>query len=479
MMNDTDSHAQSFNDRITQTVENIVRPLRGALEKEIASVVDELATAIAAERTAALEQERDAAIAGKETAVRDAVAAVRSEHETVLNEARQAATIERDAAVREAHATAEAATITAVADAVSRAQAEADAAMTVQRDEAYTRLETVKAESEASLAAVKSEAERTLNARLAEDEARAAAALETSLTAALVSERQADMAWVERLLDTMRTIDQARSMSDVLDALANHALVESGRVAVFLVRDGRLRGWRFGGFAGLPGEPREIELSLDESGIIARAVTGHDCAATSDRGLPPGETGALPPGSLLHLPQGRAGFAAPVCVAGQVVAVVYADEGDVEAPPVPSPWPEIVEITARHASRCLELLMAARMAAWTRPSPTESAAGVGTPGTEPAGQEATPQSHAGEDEDAARRYARLLISEIKLYHESDVNQGKRERDLLQRLRPEIDRARRLFEERVPPDVRSRADCFEQELVRTLADGNASLLGQAT
>ncbi len=86
---------------------------------------------------------------------------------------------------------------------------------------------------------------------------------------------------------------------------------------------------------------------------------------------------------------------------------------------------------------------------------------------------------AAEDEDAARRYARLLISEIKLYHESDVNQGKRERDLLQRLRLEIDRARRLYDERVPPDVRSRTHCFDEELVRTLADGNASLLGQAT
>jgi hypothetical protein len=116
--------------------------------------------------------------------------------------------------------------------------------------------------------------------------------------------------------------------------------------------------------------------------------------------------------------------------------------------------------------------MAARIAAWTRPFASEHA-------PTPADLEAAANVRAREDEDAARRYARLLISEIKMYHESDVNQGKRERDMLQRLKPEIDRARRLFEEHVPPDVRARTNCFEQELVRTLADGNANLLGQST
>jgi hypothetical protein len=116
--------------------------------------------------------------------------------------------------------------------------------------------------------------------------------------------------------------------------------------------------------------------------------------------------------------------------------------------------------------------MAARIAAWTRSGAREAA-------PDRAAEQTAAEARAGEDEDAARRYARLLISEIKLYHEADVNQGKRERDLLQRLKPEIDRARRLFDERVPPEVRTRTQCFEQELVRTLADGNASLLGQAT
>ena len=71
--------------------------------------------------------------------------------------------------------------------------------------------------------------------------------------------------------------------------------------------------------------------------------------------------------------------------------------------------------------------------------------------------------------------ARLLVSEIKLYHESAVVEGQRDRDLATRLGGEIARARVLYEERVPPHVRQRADFFYDELVRTLANGDATLL----
>jgi hypothetical protein len=76
----------------------------------------------------------------------------------------------------------------------------------------------------------------------------------------------------------------------------------------------------------------------------------------------------------------------------------------------------------------------------------------------------------------ARRYARLLVSEIKLYNEHAVRTGRERRDLLQRLKPEIERARRLYDERVAPSIRAREVYFQQELVQTLADGDQSLLG---
>src|SRR5262249_29490242 len=52
-------------------------------------------------------------------------------------------------------------------------------------------------------------------------------------------------------------------------------------------------------------------------------------------------------------------------------------------------------------------------------------------------------------EEHARRYARLLIADIRLYNEAAVRTGREQRDLAHRLQPEIARARHAFEERVP------------------------------
>jgi hypothetical protein len=65
----------------------------------------------------------------------------------------------------------------------------------------------------------------------------------------------------------------------------------------------------------------------------------------------------------------------PVLVGGRVVAVVYAD--DATATPddqsVTGPWPEAIEVLARHAGRCLEALAAQKVAA---AAPARKARGV-------------------------------------------------------------------------------------------------------
>jgi hypothetical protein len=76
----------------------------------------------------------------------------------------------------------------------------------------------------------------------------------------------------------------------------------------------------------------------------------------------------------------------------------------------------------------------------------------------------------------ARRFARLLISEIKLYNEQKVAEGRTEHDLYDRLREYIDRSREMYDKRVKAEVASRYDYFHGELVNTLAEGDASKLG---
>jgi len=78
----------------------------------------------------------------------------------------------------------------------------------------------------------------------------------------------------------------------------------------------------------------------------------------------------------------------------------------------------------------------------------------------------------------ARRFARLLVSEIKLYNEQKVTEGRSQYDLYERLREYIDRSREMYDKRVKPEVAGKYDYFHHELVNTLAEGDAAKLGNA-
>lgn len=76
----------------------------------------------------------------------------------------------------------------------------------------------------------------------------------------------------------------------------------------------------------------------------------------------------------------------------------------------------------------------------------------------------------------ARRFARLLVSEIKLYNEKQVKEGREANDLYDRLREAVDKSREMYEKRVKPPVAERFDYFHYELVNGLAEGDEARLG---
>jgi len=97
-------------------------------------------------------------------------------------------------------------------------------------------------------------------------------------------------------------------------------------------------------------------------------------------------------------------------------------------------------------------------------------------GITPRGLAAGPRDEEQKKHDEARRFARLLVSEIKLYNESKVDAGRKNKDLYERLKEDIDRSRQMYDERVPDEVRKSSNYFYDELVRILADGQADVLG---
>jgi hypothetical protein len=85
-----------------------------------------------------------------------------------------------------------------------------------------------------------------------------------------------------------------------------------------------------------------------------------------------------------------------------------------------------------------------------------------------------PEEHKAHED--AKRFARLVVSEIKLYNEAKVNEGRRHRDLYERLKEDIERGRQMYSDRVPHHIREHTNYFVDELVRILAGGDAAALG---
>ncbi len=318
------------------------------------------------------------------------------------------------------------------------------------------------------------QAEQRLQAAIADAEARALTSARESVDRARSREREVDTAGFARLLESVRGLDGATSLSEVMDALAAGTAREAGRAAVVVIKGDHIQGWRLSGFGARDAQPKLVDLAVMESGVIGLAASAGRVYTTRD---PQG--GADGPG-FETVPAEALGIAVPVLVGGRVVAVVYADSAlpDGQDRVIPAAWAEVVEILTRHAGRCLEALTAQKAAGGGAKGARAARAAEGAAAAPADGGAATAPTalRAVEALDGARRLARLLVSEIRLYHEPAVTEGRQARNLLARLGPEIARAREVYDARVSADVRTRTDVFQQELVRTLAGGDASLLG---
>ena len=359
-----------------------------------------------------------------------------AEIEAVREQAQTEAEAERQRAAAEIEAVRQQAQTAAEADR-QRVQAEIEAAREQVRTEA-------EAERQRAQAEIESLRQRMQTELAAAQQAVAPAAATATAPAAAAPE--VSVAALERLVAATRHIDGATTLSQALDALLTYASAAAGRAAIFLINADRLKAWKG---AGIPDvDVQTVESSISGRDLLARAIqTGQ--ATPSSNGLP------APP--FARLPADRVGLAVPVMIGGRAVAVVYADSGSTPQPPGAF---EAVEALVRHAAAIVALRTAMRTLDMLAAPNGGDASGGGEVN----------------DVQGARRYARLLVSEIKLYNEAAVRAGREQRDLLQRLRAEIDRAQKLYEERVPAAVGGRHAYFHQELIQTLADGDAALLG---
>jgi hypothetical protein len=305
--------------------------------------------------------------------------------------------------------------------------------------------------------------------------------------------------------DSARRLDRAGNQVEALNCFLEECRRHASRALLLVERGGRMEIWKSAGFDRSREEEKRISLPLE--GRLARVREGVPQRLSSGNEISRA-LGASDAADAVIVP-----FVVREKVSGAVYADAKAEEGHLDTEGialltwvagvvvdrlakrklVPSPALRGFESSSAATSfdsppSFASVPPAERPAA---PLPREDGISAMPSGRAPeparppepptdaprermlGGPLAPPAENERRDE--ARRFARLLASEIKLYNEREVSVGRERGDLYARLKEDIERGRRLYEERVPADVRSGADYFHEELVQVLANGRAEAL----
>jgi hypothetical protein len=292
-----------------------------------------------------------------------------------------------------------------------------------------------------------------------------------------------------RLQAALTSIHAVNAQSDVLRALLDGAAAFCERVALFLLRGGAGVGWQGRGFRDNEAI-KLVALELDQ-GLTARALQERQWVA--------GPVAEFSAHFIMGFGAPATGkcLVAPLVIREKVSGLIYADAGLQPGGRLGTP---ALDILIRVAGAWLEVLAlrkstlpapppaatVAVAAAPPRAAPPVSAPAAATVSSPAAEDTAAPPqavapapeigSHDEELHRKARRFAKLLVDEIKLYNQTKVAEGKLNHDLYDRLQNDIDKSRTTYDKRYGHTTVAGADYFNQELIRNLADDNPTLLG---
>jgi hypothetical protein len=312
---------------------------------------------------------------------------------------------------------------------------------------------------------------------------------------------------------SIASIEKGTNLSEVLTHLVAELTKTVDRAAMFIVKNNAAVGWHARGFDH-PEAVKAVNVPLTADTVF-RLAHGSRSATRGHVSHSPGTAQAL--ARLGGAPQGV--LAVPLILKDKVAAILYCDTTLDE---MPTATADLVEVLVLFAGKVIDVLSAAKPAAvpggtspGMRPAvpatPAAEGAGTGpglslgtgtvrppaprpparpatapplrsvpTPAPAPAAAPAPARpAVAPEDQKAhedAKRFARLVVSEIKLYNEAKVTEGRKTRDIYERLKEDIERGRQMYMDRVPAPVRDASDYFQDELVRILAGGDAAALG---
>jgi hypothetical protein len=314
------------------------------------------------------------------------------------------------------------------------------------------------------------------------------------------------------LLKAISAIHAGSNQKEILRGLLDGTAQYCGRAALFVVKGGAATGWEGRGFAN---NDAVKNFALDVvKGVAARTL--------QSRLTYTGTTDDMDAQFIAQLgaPSQDRNIVLPLLLKDKVAALIYADSGTSDAPTddaalevlvtSTSAWLEVISLRKQAQKDGGGEAPAERMEA--PPAPVQAVSSFSDPfaghapthaakPAAPAAQAVEPEPEpepvmaaaaaapavakdsfahlSPEDADThrkAQRFARLLVDEIKLYNQVKVGEGRKNKDLYDRLKEDIEKSRSTYTKRYGNTVAASADYFSSELVRSLAEDDISIMG---
>jgi hypothetical protein len=311
------------------------------------------------------------------------------------------------------------------------------------------------------------------------------------------------------LAQTVASIHAGSTQKEILRALLDAGRSYASRVALFVVKGGAATGWQG---RGLGDDDAVKDFPLD----MNRGPAAH---AYQNRTVAPANIAEMDRWFVKQFggPENEQILVLPLVLKDKVAALLYADggaNGSLDAASLEvlvmatSAWLEVASLRKQVQKDSGEAM--ASMERAPAPAPVQTINSFSDPfaghspkhvakaAPEPAAEVVEVAAHASaasaaasapatdpfagmspEDADVhrkAQRFARLLVDEIKLYNQAKVAEGRRNRDLYDRLKEDIEKSRTTFQKRYGSTAAASGDYFQKEVLRSLAEDDLSVMG---
>ena len=310
------------------------------------------------------------------------------------------------------------------------------------------------------------------------------------------------------LLQSMASVHAGTTQKEILRALLDSGSAYCARIALFVVKAGVATGWQSRGFT-------DDNAIKDFSLEMSAGPVGH---AYQTRAATPANIAEMG-GNFVErfgAPANEQILMLPLVLKDKVAALVYADGGGSGVLDSSSlellvmatgAWLEVASLRKQAASkespeaeRVAPAVPVQTVSSFSDPfaghapkhvvasaaAEVGPAADVVEVGAVHAASGAAPAAAADpfaqlSPEDAethrkAQRFARLLVDEIKLYNQAKVSEGRRNKDIYDRLKADIEKSRSTYHKRYGSTSAASGNYFQKEVVRSLAEDDISVMG---